>query len=164
MAKKRTFREFKQGIYKPINKSKCLNKGEIVYRSGLERSMMTTLDKNPNVIAWGSENVIIPYYKSVDKRNARYFLDFYMKLKIGEIIKEFIVEVKPASQLKNVMEGVSHKNKKPSTIAYDMLSAQTNSDKWNAAKKWCQELREKKNRDIEFIIITEKNIDTIFRG
>jgi hypothetical protein len=43
-------------------------------------------------------------------------------------------------------------------------SIKTNSDKWNAAKKWCQELREKKNRDIEFIIITEKNIETIFGG
>lgn len=161
MAKKRTFREFKQGIYKPINKSKCLNKGEIVYRSGLERSMMTTLDKNPNVVAWGSENVIIPYYKSVDKRNARYFLDFYMKLKIGEIIKEFIVEVKPHNQTE---KRTYRKGTKPSTILYEELTFQTNSDKWNAAKKWCQELREKKNRDIEFIIITEKNIDTIFRG
>jgi hypothetical protein len=162
MAKKRTFREFKQGIYKPINKSKCLNKGEIVYRSGLERSMMTTLDKNPNVISWGSENVIIPYYKSVEKRNARYFLDFYMKLRLGEIIKEFIVEVKPANQLKNVMEGVSHKNKKPSTIAYDVLTAQTNKDKWDAARAWCGEQLSKKSRNIEFIILTEKNIDSLF--
>lgn len=159
MASKRSFREFKQGIYKPINKPKCLNKTHPVYRSGLEMRMMSVLDKNPNVLSWGSENVIIPYFKSTEKRMARYFVDFYMKIKVGEVIKEFIIEVKPLSQ---ITEKKSHGNSKPSTIIYNQLTFITNTNKWEAAKKWCKEQKEKKNRDIEFIIITEKNIDTIF--
>lgn len=162
MAKKRTYREFKQGVYKPLDTKKCLNKTFPIYRSGLERQMMLVLDKNPNVLSWGSENVIIPYYKSVEKRTARYFLDFYIKLQVGELIKEFIIEVKPHSQIKNVTEGVSQKNKKPSTLAYALLSAKTNNDKWVAAEAWCKVQRETKNRDISFIILSEKNIDTIF--
>jgi hypothetical protein len=122
---------------------------------------MLVLDKNPNVLAWGSENVIIPYYKTTEKRTARYFLDFYMKLKVGDLIKEFIVEVKPHSQIKHVTEGVKRGNKKPSTVAYDLISAQTNKDKWSAATKWCEEQKRLKSRSIEFIIISEKNIDTI---
>jgi len=159
LAKKRTYREFKQGVYKPLDTKKCLNKTFPIYRSGLERQMMLVLDKNPNVLSWGSENVIIPYYKSVEKRTARYFLDFYIKLQVGELIKEFIIEVKPHSQTE---ERTYRKGTKASTILYESLTFKTNKDKWLAAQKWCKEQKDKKNRDIEFIIITEKNIATIF--
>jgi hypothetical protein len=60
MAKKRTYREFKQGLYKPQNPSTCLNKTPPEYRSGLERKLMLVLDKNPNVVQWSSEKIIIP--------------------------------------------------------------------------------------------------------
>jgi hypothetical protein len=121
--------------------------------------MMLVLDKNPNVLSWGSENVIIPYYKSVEKRNARYYLDFYLKIQLGELIKEFIIEVKPHSQTE---ERKYRAGTKQSTIIFEKVQFLTNSDKWSAAQKWCKEQKDKKNRDIEFIIITEKNIATIF--
>lgn len=158
MAKKRTYREFKQGLYKPMNPDKCLNKTPPEFRSGLERKLMLVLDKNPNVIKWSSEKVIIPYVhplksaKSGQNEYARYFVDFYMKLKVGEGYKEFLVEVKPDSQTKKPS---CHGNKKQSTIVYENSMWAINQSKWQAAKKYC----EKKN--YQFIIITEKNIDQI---
>lgn len=158
MAKKRTYREFKQGFYKPINSSKCLNKTSPEYRSDLERKLMYVLDRNPNIIQWSSEKVIIPYVHPVKSAKsgvpeyARYFVDFYIKLKIGETIKEFLVEVKPHSQ---TQKPTVHGNKKQSTIIYENTMWAINQSKWSAAKKYC----EKKN--YQFIIITEKNIDKI---
>lgn len=164
MAKKRTYREFKQGLYKPMNPDKCLNKTPPEFRSGLERKLMLVLDKNPNVVKWSSEKVIIPYVhplksaKSGQNEYARYFVDFYMKLKVGEGYKEFLVEVKPYSQ---TIEVSNNGNKKQSTLLYEKLQYSVNISKWSAAKKWCEDQKRLKNRDIQFIIITEKNIDTI---
>jgi hypothetical protein len=164
MAKKRTYREFKQGIFKPQNSQKCLNKENIVYRSGLELKLMLVLDKNPNVIQWSSEKVIIPYKHPVKSAQsgtpqyARYFVDFYMKLKVGEVIKEYLVEIKPERQCSRP---TTHGNKKQSTLLYENLTFCVNTSKWEAARKWCENEKRVKNRDIEFIIITEKNIDTI---
>lgn len=164
MAKKRTYREFKQGLYKPQNPGKCLNKTPPEYRSGLERKLMLVLDKNPNVVEWSSEKVIIPYKHPVKSAQsgtpqyARYFVDFYMKLKIGEVVKEFLIEVKPDRQTR---EATKHGNKKQSTLLYEQIQFAINTSKWDAAKKWCEDQKRLKNRDIKFLIITEKNIDTI---
>lgn len=158
MAKKRTFREFKQGIFSPSNKEKCLNKTLPVYRSSLERSLMIILDKNPNVLAWSSEQVIIPYKHPIKSAQSgtpqysRYFVDFYLKMKIGETIKEFIVEVKPHKQTESP---TSHGNKKPTTILYENSQWAINQAKWDAATKWCEK------KGYKFLIITEKNIDQI---
>ena len=164
MANNRSYREFKQGIFKPSNPAKCLNKENIIYRSGLELKLMLVLDKNPNVIQWSSEKVIIPYKHPVKSAQsgtpqyARYFVDFYMKLKVGEVVKEYLIEVKPDSQTR---EAKNHGNKKPSTLLYEQLQFAINTSKWEAAKKWREDQKRLKNRDIKFLIITEKNIDTI---
>jgi len=119
---------------------------------------MLVLDKNPNVISWSSEQTVIPYYKSIEKRNARYFVDFCFRIRISETeVKEFIVELKPSKQC---VKPTTHGNKKPSTILYEQMTYRTNQDKWAAAEKWCEEKR-RKGRDVSFIIITEKNINTI---
>lgn len=158
MAKKRSYREFKQGIFKPSNPAKCLNKENIVYRSGLERKLMLVLDKNPNVIQWSSEKVIIPYKHPVKTAQsgtpqyARYFVDFYMKLKVGEVVKEYLIEVKPEKQCSAPTQ---HGNKKRTTILYENLQWAINKAKWEAAENYC------KKKNYKFLIINEKNIDTI---
>jgi hypothetical protein len=158
MAKKRTYREFKQGLYNPLNPAKCLNKTPPEYRSGLERKLMSVLDKNPNVIQWSSEKVIVPYKHPIKTAKAgiptfaRYFVDFYMKIKIGEVIKEFLIEVKP---LRQCSKPEPHGNKKPSTILYENVMWAINQAKWEAATKFCI----KKN--YKFIIINEENINQI---
>lgn len=158
MAKKRTYKEFKQGLFKPSDTLKCLNKTHPEYRSGLELKLMLVLDKNPNVISWSSEKVIVPYVHPVKSAQAgtpqyaRYFVDFYMKLKVGELIKEYLIEVKPSRQCE---KPTAHGNKKTSTILYENVMWAINQAKWEAAKKYC----EKKN--YKFIIINETNIDKI---
>lgn len=161
MPKKRNYREFKQGLYRPISPEKCLNQTPPEYRSGLEMKLMGVLDRNPNILQWSSERVIIPYFKRTENRMARYFVDFYFKIKIGEVIREFIVEVKPKSQTVNPMEKKQHGNKKPSTIHYENTQFLNNTDKWEAAKKWCAEQKRTKGREIHFVIVTEENIDKI---
>ena len=159
MAKKRTFREFKQGIYKPTHKEKCINKDPVVYRSGLELSLMHILDNNPNVLEWASETgvCIIPYIKPTTAKPARYFVDFYIKLKIGDIVRELLVEVKPFKQTQPVS---IHGNVKRSTILYAQMEWAINQAKWEAAKKWCEKEQQKK-RDINFVVLTEKNINSL---
>lgn len=158
MAKKRTFREFKQGIYKPLNREKCLNKHEVVYRSKLEQRLMLILDRNPNVISWGSENVVIPYKHPIKSAQsgtpqyARYYMDFYCKLKINNVVKEMLIEVKPESQTRPPGK---HGNKKSSTILYENLQWSINSAKWEAAHKFCVQ------KNWGFLIVTEKNIDSM---
>ena len=90
------------GRYIVQNKEKYVaNLQECQYRSTWDLKYMKYLDTQPNVIEWGSENVIIPYYSPVEKKTRRYFVDFYVKVRTttGEY-KKYIVEVKPADQCK----------------------------------------------------------------
>lgn len=153
MAKKRTFREFKQGIYRPTHKEKCLNKEPVVYRSMLECRAMRFFDNSANVIKWGSEIVIIPYKKF--DRMARYFVDIYAEMKIGDQIKKFIFEIKPFSQTK---EPVASNRKKQSTILYENKQYAINTAKWEAATKFAT------LKGMEFGLLTEKNIEQLESG
>lgn len=156
MSKKRTYREFRQGIYKPVNKEKCLNKSPIVFRSFLEARLFRILDSNPSVLKWSSEETVIPYVhpiktqESGQKTYARYFVDVFMEMKIGDEIKRFIVEIKPFKQTE---KPEVNNRKKPSTILYENAMYSINMAKWTAAKAWA------KKKNMEFMIITEKNID-----
>ncbi len=158
MAKKRTFKEFKQGIYKPTNREKCLNKVPVVYRSFLEARLFRVLDRSSNVLEWSSEQVIIPYKNPVKSAQegetvySRYFVDVYMKMTIGEEVKKFIVEIKPFAQTQPPKPS---KKKKTSTVIYENAQWSVNQAKWEAARKWA----EKKGMD--FLIITEKNIEIL---
>ena len=61
-----------KGKYKPLNPNKYAgNPMNIVYRSLWERKVMVYCDKNPLVIEWGSEEIIIPYLSPWDGRMHR---------------------------------------------------------------------------------------------
>ncbi len=110
---------------------------------------MKYLDTHPNVIEWGSENVIIPYYNPVEKKTRRYFVDFYTKVRStsGEY-KKYIIEVKPAVQCK------PPRKPKKQTQGYikKLKTYIMNQAKWKAARKWAEK------RDMEFVILTEKEL------
>ena len=140
----------KVGRYIVQNKEKYVaNLQECHYRSGWELKYMKYLDTHPNVIEWGSENVIIPYYSPVEKKTRRYFVDFYAKVKskTGEY-RKFIIEVKPADQCK------PPKKPKKQTQGYikKLKAYVMNQAKWKAARKWAEK------RGYEFVIITEKEL------
>jgi hypothetical protein len=110
---------------------------------------MKYLDKQPNVLEWASENVIIPYYNPVEKKTRRYIVDFYVKVRTTEgFIKKYIIEIKPLNQC-----NPPKKQKRTSNGYRSALKAYIrNQSKWKAAKKWAD------RRGWEFIVITEKEL------
>jgi hypothetical protein len=154
---KRTYREFRQGIFKPLNKAKCLNGSPVIFRSYLEARLFKILDSNPRVLEWSSEETIVPYVHPIKTKQtgqvtySRYFVDVYMKLQVDEkTTKKYIVEIKPASQ---VAKPVANNKKKQSTILYENAMYAINTAKWEAATAYA------KKKGMDFLIITEKNID-----
>ena len=85
---------------------------------------MVYCDNNPNIIEWGSEEIIIPYRSPVDRKVHRYFPDFYIKYRTsnGEVKRE-IIEVKPKSQcFPPKRTKTSHKIQTKSSYLYNQPS------------------------------------------
>ena len=149
---KKTYKTYKQGMFKPINKSKC--KSELcIYRSGLELTYMRFLDSNSSIVSWGSEKIIIPYIKPTDGKMHRYFTDFNFTIKDkNNKLHKFIVEIKPAKQCappKNTPK------KRKKTLLYEQIAWATNSAKWKAAKQWADK------HGYKFTIVTETDIKNL---
>ena len=90
-----------KGRFRPQNISKY--KGDfrkIIYRSLWELEFMKQCDRKSTILQWSSEEIIIPYYSTVDRKKHRYFPDFYAKIKTKNGEKKFIFEVKPKSLFK----------------------------------------------------------------
>ena len=68
----------------------------VVYRSLWERQCFKWCESNPNVKAWNSEEVVIPYVSRHDKKMHRYFVDLFVEMTNGEIL---LVEIKPKKKL-----------------------------------------------------------------
>ena len=74
-------KNFRQGVFKPINSQKYIGKGNPTYRSGWELKFFRWADLNENILAWGSENIIIPYLNPLDGKVHRYFVDNFIMFK-----------------------------------------------------------------------------------
>lgn len=140
---------FHQGVYKPTNQKKFIGT-QCIFRSGLELKFFRFCDSNPNVLMWGSENVIIPYFSRLEHKWRKYHVDNYVKIKEGNTIKKYLVEIKPHKQ---TMEPVATKRKKKSNLLYEQVQWGINTDKWEAARAFC------KKNDMSFLIITEKDLN-----
>lgn len=146
--------KYTQGLYKLINKDKYKgNTKTVTYRSSWELSYLFKLDTDPNVIQFSSEEVVIPYV-GVDGRPHRYFVDFYVKRKVGDTIIEELIEIKPYKETipPVLTEGQRTKTKVRAVITWD-----TNSRKWTAARKYCEK------RGWNFRIVTEKDLPGVGR-
>jgi hypothetical protein len=144
------YAQFKQGVYKPLNRAKCTNSGNIIYRSFLERKFMIWCDKNANVIEWGSENVIVPYVSPIDNAVHRYIVDMYVKVRERDKICKYLIEIKPYKQ---TIQPTITKKKKESTIIHEHATWVVNNAKWEAAKGFANKY------GMKFIIITDKDLD-----
>ena len=142
-------KRFKQGKYRPHNQEKFI--GEVaIFRSGLELSFFRFCDNNPNVIKWGSENVVVPYIDPCLKKQRKYHIDNYVEIKEGNVIKKYLVEIKP---FKQTQEPKVTKKRKKAHLLYEQSQWMTNSlGKWPAAREFA------KKHGMEFIIITEKDL------
>ena len=121
----------------------------IIYRSLWERKFMVYCDRNDRILEWGSEEFFIPYRSPLDGKVHRYFPDFYVKVKTKQnTIKKWVVEVKPKSQTRPPRTPI-RKTKKYVT---EVRNYAINDAKWKNATEYC------KDRDMEFIIITEDEL------
>jgi len=142
--------KFLSGIYEIKNKSKYVGSKDPDYRSSWELRVFEFLDSNPNVVSWGSETVVIPYYSKADGRQRRYMVDLFIEYqnKNGELIRE-LVEIKPYSQ---TQPPTKQGKKKKTTFLKEIYTYQVNTDKWITAAKFAKE------RGMTFRILTEKDI------
>lgn len=144
-----------KGVFKPINPSKY--KGDpsnVVYRSRWELLLMSQVDRNPNVLQWSSEEIIIRYRSPMDGKIHRYFPDLWIK-KInasdGQIV-ECLIEIKPKAQCKPPTV------QKKATKRYitEVHTWGVNSAKWAAAEQYCTQ------RGWQWVIITEDDLGLTF--
>lgn len=139
-----------KGKFRPMNPSKYQgDPTNIIYRSGLELRMCLHLDSNPNVIKWGSEEIIVPYFDPSSGKWRRYYPDFLITVKKpdGGTLTQ-MVEIKPSSQCKPPKIPA----KKTKRYITEMLTYGTNFSKWQAAEAYCAD------RNWKFKIITEKDL------
>lgn len=138
------------GIFRPSNPQKYVgDHTNIIYRSSWEARCMDWFDKNPNIISWASEEVIVPYVSPVDGKWHRYFPDFLVKMKGKDgKTKTMMIEVKPKRQAQ------PPKPMKRVTKRYitEVATYGVNQAKWKAAEEYC------KDRTWEFRVITEDDL------
>ena len=145
-----------KGKYIPKNPKKYKgNPSQIVYRSLWERKFMVYCDKNPKVIEWGSEEVIVPYRSPWDGKIHRYFPDFYIKIKQASGgVKKFIIEVKPKKDLKPPSANPKRRTKR---WLKEVQTWGVNQAKWKSATEYCND------QGMEFKILTEDHLNPKYK-
>ncbi len=140
-----------KGKFRPQNPDKYKgDPGMILYRSSWELKFMQWCDSNDKVLWWQSEEKRIPYYDPIAKRRRTYYPDFLLARECHDgIIRETLVEVKPARQVKGPSQNPRRRSKAWLKEVYQYT---TNMAKWKAAAEWCED------RGIDFQLITEKDL------
>jgi hypothetical protein len=138
------------GQFKPSNPQKYIGDYKnIIYRSSWEARVMNWLDKNPSIVSWASEEVVIPYISPVDGKWHRYFPDFVVKVRDRNgILKTMMLEVKPKKQ---TQEPIIQRRVTKRYIT-EVTTWGINQAKWKAATEYCLD------RGWEFKLITEDHL------
>lgn len=151
-SKYKGFRSSYEGFFVPKNPDKY--KGDtknIVYRSRLEYRFYSYFDKHPAILKWGSEerDMVVKYIHPMDNKYHRYFIDAWVKIqtKSGEI-KEYLIEIKPFAFTTPPVVPARKTKSFREAVARWLI----NAAKWEAARKFA------KQKGIEFIIMTEKDL------
>ena len=139
-----------QGKWYPKHPEKYVGDVDnIILRSSWEFKFCNFCDMNPDVIAWASETVIIPYFDPVQDKPRRYFVDFWLEIKDSSgRIKKYLVEIKP---YKFTVPPATPKRKTKKYIE-EMAQYLTNQAKWEAARSACR------NNNTNFMILTENEL------
>ncbi len=138
-----------RGRYKPKNPHKYIGDiTNIIYRSLWERKFMIFCDSTQSILKWASEEIIIPYFYSIDKKVHKYYVDFIIQLKENDgSLKTYIIEIKPYIQ-------TIEPKKRKCTKKYikELVEWEKNKSKWLSADKYA------KDKNWEFKILTEKEL------
>ena len=143
-------REYTQGKYNLINPSKYKgDRNNIIFRSSWEKRFFLWVDTNPSVIEWSSEEVVIPYLCGTDGRIHRYFVDACITVRSTDgKIGKFLVEIKPYHQTQKPV----YPGRQTQSYLNECETYVKNMSKWEAARAHA------KQRNMEFVILTEKEL------
>lgn len=137
-----------KGLFTPTKPEKYSGDVKnIIYRSGWELGVMMWIDKNSDVIKWGSEEIKVPYRSPIDNRIHRYFIDFNLTFKDGSVL---LVELKPERQCK---KPVKTQGKRRSVFLNEVRTYAVNRAKWEYAEKFAQ------HKNWKFKVWTEKTLE-----
>ena len=104
---------------------------KVVYRSLWERQAFKWCENNPKVKMWNSEEVVVPYKCTVDKKLHRYFVDLLIQM---EDKKTYLIEIKP----KNQTTPPKKRSRKTKKYINEMITYSKNQDKWEAATQFAE--------------------------
>lgn len=120
----------------------------VISRSSWETKFMVWLDSNKQVLAWNSEETVIPYISPKDNRPHRYFLDFKAKIVDNNNVETtYIIEIKP-----DVQTRPPKPRKQTKAYLNEVLTWGVNEAKWTAAEKFAKE------KGMKFVILTEHHL------
>ncbi len=140
---------WKQDFYQVRNPEKYLGDvNNVFYRSSWELEAFEFCDfKNPNVLRWASEEIVIPYALPTPNggvRPAKYYPDLYMEyINAQKQLCKVLIEIKPKKQMK------ASRARNPKTKMFENAQYMKNQLKWEAAEAWC------KKNGIKFMIMHE---------
>lgn len=104
---------------------------KVIYRSLWERNTFRWCENNPKVKLWNSEEVVVPYVSSIDKKLHRYYVDLLIQM---EDKKTYLIEIKP----KKETQPPQSRSRKTKKFINEQLTYIRNNEKWEAANKFAQ--------------------------
>ena len=137
-----------EGRYKIKNPDKYAgDPTKVVYRSLWERNAFRWCEDNPKVKLWNSEEVVVPYVSTVDKKLHRYFVDLLIQM---DDKQTYLVEIKPKNQTI-----APKKRRKTKKYINEVLTYAKNNDKWEAADQFA------KHKGWKFQVWTEETLKNL---
>lgn len=90
---------------------------------------MSWCDKNPQVVSWSSEELIIPYLCPTDGKMHRYYIDFVITFDTGQT---YWIEVKP----KKYTQPPKQPKRKTKKYVTEVVQFVKNQAKWKTANEY----------------------------
>lgn len=147
--------KYYQGDYKPQNPKKYIGNVLPHYRSSWEQRVFWYMDTNENILAWGSECVVVPYVSPKDGQIHRYYPDIFCRVRKGDGVKDFMLEIKPLAQSQPAKTPKRKTLKAIQQFNEGNEVYLVNRAKWEACSKWCKE------RNITFRVVTENELKVL---
>ena len=123
------------------------------YTEALGKRDFFFCDQSPNVLKWGSEILVIPYFFHYDKKMHKYYTDIYMEtISRDGRIEKFVIEIKPKKQTKRPAVPKKKTPKAMRNYKKSLVEFERNTAKWKSTTKYCEE------RKLKFKIITENEL------
>lgn len=111
---------------------------------------MRFCDETDEILAWSSEELIIPYTSPLDNKKHRYFTDLcvWCRQKDGKV-RRIVIEIKPHEQ---TIKPVKRPTEKDQAFVERVKTYLVNQAKWKTAQMFCE------SEDSTFVIWTEKQL------